>query len=945
MDRRIFFIDGHAMVYRAHYAFITRPLINSKGQNVSAINGFVRSVWELIVNQKPSHIGVVFDPKGGTFRSELYAEYKAQRDAQPEDISLAIPYIIAILEAMNIPVEVIQGFEADDVIGTLAKKAEKQGFQVYMVTPDKDYAQLVSDNIFQYKPASFGNGISILGPDDVLKKWEIKRIDQVIDMLGLMGDSVDNIPGLPGVGPKTAVKLLAEYDNVENILANADKFKGKLQETIIEKADLARLSKELATIKTDVPVEFEYSNYEVEEFNKPALMEIFKELEFKTLAATILGKSPTAIVNGGKPVTHKTESASSTPKEQGSLFDMKPADVGQQDTFEINLSNAEFDISNTTHTYHTVLREDDWQSMLARLNSASAVCFDTETTGLDPLIAELVGFSFAIESHEAWYVPVPEDRELAQQVVDRLKTLLENPDIQKIGQNLKYDVSVLFKYGVRVQGILFDTMLMHYLIEPEQRHGMDYMAEAYLKYKTISITSLIGDKKKDQISMRDVPLEQIAEYAAEDADITLQLYNFLMPGLQKIESVKLYEEIESPLIYVLADMESAGVRIDGDYLNNYSEDLKQRIAVLAQKIIDQAGYEFNINSPRQVGELLFDSMKIPYRWSKTKQGQYSTDEDKMSELALEHPIVGDILQYRGLAKLKSTYVDALPQLISPVTHRVHSSFNQALAATGRLSSNNPNLQNIPIKTQEGREIRKAFIPADDTHVIFSADYSQIELRLIAELSKDKNMVEAFQQGLDIHTATAAKVYEVPLDQVTPDQRRNAKTVNFSIIYGAGSLNLSRQLNIKRVEAKTIIDQYFNQFDGLKSYMDRMVHEAHENGYVKTMMGRKRYLRDINSRNTLARSGAERIAINSPVQGSAADLIKIAMINIHEVFRKEGLQSKMIMQVHDELVFDVLKSELDIVREIVVDKMKNAIPGLQVPIEVSTGYGTNWLEAH
>ncbi|MBK9552110.1 MAG: DNA polymerase I [Saprospiraceae bacterium] len=939
-EKRIFFIDGHAMVYRAHYAFINRPLMNSKGQNVSAINGFVRSVWELITNQRPTHLGVIFDPKGGTFRTELYAEYKAQRDAQPEDISFAIPYIIQIMKGMRIPVEIIPNFEADDVIGTLAKKAEKEGFQVFMVTPDKDYAQIVSENIFQYKPARFGNDIEILGVDDVLKKWEIKRIDQVIDLLGLMGDAVDNIPGLPGVGPKTAVKLLAEYDNVENIIANAQNLKGKLAETVAEKADLARLSKTLATIHLDVPVEFESTHYIMEEFDKEALMEVFKELEFRTLATTILGRSVLDLPEKSKP-NKVTKGVGS---EQGSLFETTESDV-KTSTFDIAISNAEFNISNVDHEYIVVDSEIEWAKMFGDIQDKKFMCFDTETTSLDPIVAELVGISLSTEPHKAYYIPVPEVQVEAQKIVDRLRLVFEDPEIDKIGQNLKYDVSVLIKYNVRLAGKLIDTMLLHYLVEPDLRHGMDYMSESYLKYKPVAIEALIGEKKNSQISMREVPLEQIKEYAAEDADITLQLYNFLLPGLKEINSEKLYEDIESKLIYVLADLEMAGVNIDPDYLAKYSIVLSDRITEYEQNIYKEAGQEFNINSPTQVGELLFGTMKIPYRWAKTKQGKFSTDEVKLSELALEYKFVAEILSHRSLSKLRSTYVDSLPKMINPVTKRVHSSFNQALAATGRLSSNNPNLQNIPIKTVEGREIRKAFIAKDADHVILSADYSQIELRLIAELSKDVAMVEAFQQGLDIHSATAAKVYGVPLEEVTPEQRRNAKTVNFSIIYGAGSLNLSRQLGIKRTEAKEIIESYFTQFNGLKSYMDRMVNEAHEFGYVTTLMGRRRYLRDINSRNSLARSGAERIAVNSPIQGTAADMIKLAMIKIHEEFISKGVQSKMIMQVHDELVFDVLRTELDQVKEIVIRNMQNAIPGLAVPIEVSTGVGENWLEAH
>lgn len=941
-EKRIFFIDGHAMVYRAHYAFINRPLINSKGQNVSAINGFIRSVWELIVNQKPSHIGVVFDPKGGTFRSEIYEEYKAQRDAQPEDITLAIPYIIRILEGMSIPVEIIPNYEADDVIGTLAKKAEKEGFKVFMVTPDKDYAQLVSENIFQYKPARFGNDIEILGVDEVLKKWEIKRIDQVIDILGLMGDSVDNIPGLPGVGPKTAVKLIEEFDNIENVLKNSDKMKGKLQETIMTKGDLALLSKTLATIHLDAPVDFDQNQYLIGQFDKESLLDVFKELEFKSLANTILSAD---YIGGSVSVTPPNPRPEKKVEDtfQPSLFDNSPSN--SPESYLKELSSATLNIHNVDHNYRLVGSDEDWSDLFKNFERFSSFCFDTETTGLDPLTAKLVGVSISFKEHEAWYIPIPEDESAASEIVNRIKPYLVDSSKDKIGQNLKYDISVLKKYQISVAGKLFDTMLMHYLAEPELRHGMDYMSETYLKYKPIAIEELIGEKKNDQLNMRQVPVEVVKDYAAEDADITYQLYKYLLPELDKIEAANLYNKLEAELIYVLADLEMAGVKIDVDYLNNYSIELEQRIAVLEGKIYNQAGHKFNISSPKQVGDLLFGTMNIPYRWAKTKQGAYSTDEAKLSELALEYSFVQDILDHRSLSKLKSTYVDALPKMVNNLTGRIHSSFNQAMAATGRLSSNNPNLQNIPVRTREGREIRKAFIPGDDDSVILSCDYSQIELRLIAELSGDETMLEAFGKGQDIHAATAAKVYNVALDQVTSEQRRNAKTVNFSIIYGAGSLNLSRQLGIKRAEAKEIIDQYFLQFKGLKSYMDSIVHQAREVGYVSTLMGRRRYLRDINSRNSLARSGAERIAINSPIQGTAADMIKMAMINIHREFKSKNIVSKMIMQVHDELVFDVKKHELDVVRSIVEDKMKNAIPGLKVPIEVSSGVGANWLDAH
>lgn len=928
--KSLYLIDGHAMVYRAHYAFINRPLMNSKGQNVSAINGFVRSIWEIMRNQQPTHLGVIFDPHGGTFRSEMYAEYKAQRDAQPEDITFALPYIIDIMGGMNIPVEIIDNFEADDVIGTLAKQAGRMGFDVYIVSPDKDMAQLVDENIFQYKPAIFGNGIDILGVEEVLKKWNIQRIDQVIDILGLMGDKVDNIPGLPGVGVKTAEKLIAEFDTVEGVIANAANIKGKVGETVANLGHQAILSKQLATISLEAPIRFESNHYLIKEIDPQVLTPIFKELEFRSLAATILSSATVQ----GKPKTIERA-------EQQSLF----PDETQVDTAISVLSVAENDIHSVEHHYYVVDDEQNWQLLLGRLDTGQAFCFDTETTSLDPLTAELVGISFAFVAHEAFYIPVPGDVRQRTVILDRLRSYFEDDSKAKIGQNLKYDISVLRTHGIMVAGKLWDTMLMHYLLEPDLRHNMDYLAESYLKYSPVSIKSLIGEKAKDQISMRDVPIDKVAEYAAEDADVTLQLYNYFLPKIEEIDALALYENLEARLVFVLEEMERNGVKIDTTYLNEYSKVLAGKIIALEEKIHSEAGTNFNISSPAQVGEILFQVMKIPYRWTKTKGGKYSTDEEKLSEIALNYPIAADILEHRSLSKLKSTYVDSLPQMVNKSTGRVHSSFNQALAATGRLSSNNPNLQNIPIKTEEGREIRKAFIPSDENHVLLAADYSQIELRLVAEISNETAMLDAFAHGVDIHTATAAKVYGVRVEEVSKDQRRNAKTVNFSIIYGAGALNLSRQLGISRVEASELIQQYFVQFSGLKNYMDKTVHEAREKGYVTTMMGRRRVLRDINSRNQLARTGAERIAINSPIQGTAADMIKMAMINIYAEMKKLQLKSKLILQVHDELVFDVPIVELDTLKGLVIKEMKNAIPGLKVPIEVGVDVGKNWLEAH
>ena len=928
-DKKLFLLDGHALVYRAHYAFIARPLINSKGINTGAITGFVRSLWELIKNQNPTHIGVAFDPKGPTFRHEEFEEYKANRDAQPEDITIAFPYIRAIVEAFKIPVVEIPGYEADDTIGTLAKKAEKEGFKVYMVTPDKDYAQLVSENIFMYKPSRQGNGVDILGVPEVLEKWEIKRVDQVIDILGLQGDSVDNIPGIPGIGAKTAVKLLDKFDTVEGLIENSHQLKGKQKEKVEQFAEQGLKSKWLATIDTNVPIEFKADDFIIEPFDKEKLTEIFRDLEFRTLAKQILGEP--------------AQQAGT----QGSLFGDNVAKAAPRKDFSAIPSHsvATKNIDNTEHEYHLMDTPEKRAELIEILSKESGFCFDTETTGIDANQAELVGMSFSIKSNHGWYVPVPADQTEAQAIVDEFKPVLENENIEKYAQNIKYDGLILKWYGVELKGKFFDTMIAHYLLEPSLRHNMDYLAETYLEYQPVSITTLIGKKGKNQLSMRDVAVEKVCEYAVEDSDITLQLKEVLAPKLKEENLQELYDTMEEPLVKALIDLEFEGINLNSEFLQEYSKELGAGIIENEKNIYEKAGVKFNIASPKQVGQVLFEKMKIPYRWRKTKTGQYSTDESKLAELAKDHDIVADIRNYRMLAKLKSTYVDALPTMVNPKTGRIHSSFNQALAATGRLSSNNPNLQNIPIRTPEGRKIREAFIPRDENHVLLAADYSQIELRLIAEISGDEAMLEAFQKEQDIHRATAAKVFGVEYDDVTSDQRRAAKTVNFSIIYGAGSTNLSQQLDIKRAEAKEIITQYFSQYSGLKNYMDKTVEFARENGYVKTLMGRRRYLRDINSRNALARTNTERVAINTPIQGTAADLIKIAMINIHQEFKKQNFKSKMILQVHDELVFDAHKDELDTIRPIIEDKMKNAIPNLKVPILVGMDIGQNWLEAH
>ena len=938
-EKKLFLLDGHALVYRAHFAFITRPLINSKGINTSAITGFVRTLWDLIQNQKPTHIAVAFDPKGGTFRHEYFPEYKANRDAQPEDISIAMPYIKTIIQGFNIPIIEVPNYEADDVIGTVAKQAEKEGFTVYMVTPDKDYAQLVSPNIFMYKPSRQGNGIEILGEKEILESWEIDRIDQVIDVLGLQGDAVDNIPGIPGIGPKTAVKLLKDFDTVEGLIANAEKLKGKQKDNVIAFADQALLSKRLATIDLEVPIVFNAATYIIDPMDKEKLSEIFLELEFRTLATQILGDE--------QPATSSGEQQNQNGVQQ-SLFGDYPSSPPPQKGPEPTKNEyqiAKKNIENTEHTYHLVDTEAGLKALVDTLATNKIISFDTETTGIDPHEAELVGISFSVKSGEAYYVPISANQEEAKKVAVLFKEILENPTITKVGQNIKYDMSMMKWYGIEVSGPLYDTMITHYLCEPDLRHKLDYLTESYLDYKMVPIEELIGRGGKNQLSMRDVAVDKVAEYAGEDADLTLQVMPVMEKMMAENELNELYNTIEQPLIRVLCDLEYEGIRIDASFLNDYSKDLEKLITEKEQEIYKNAGLHFNISSPKQVGEVLFDRLKVPYRWKKTASGQYSTDFEKLTELAGEHIVIDAILEHRKLSKLKSTYVDALPLMVNPRTGRVHSNFNQARAATGRLSSENPNLQNIPIKDEAGREIRKAFIPRDADHVLMAADYSQIELRIIAEISHDASMLEAFIAGNDFHRATAAKVYGVPYDEVTSEQRRNAKTVNFSITYGAGATNLSRQLGIPRKEAQELISSYFKEFSGLKNYMDETVKFARENGYVKTMLGRRRNLRDINSRNSLASSNAERIAVNTPIQGTAADMIKIAMINIHQAFKDLSLKSKMILQVHDELVFDVYKPELEQVKSVVTDYMKNAIPNLSVPILVEIGVGDNWLEAH
>lgn len=936
----LFLLDAHALIYRAHFAFIKRPLINSKGINVSAISGFITTVWDLMQKQKPSHLAVAFDLPTPTFRHVMYEPYKAQREEQPEDISIAIPIIQQILQAFNIPILTAEGYEADDVIGTVAKKAEKQGFTVYMMTTDKDYAQLVSENIFLYRPQHFGNGIDTLGVKEVLEKWNLKRVEQVADMLGLRGDAVDNIPGIKGIGEKSADELISQYETVENIIANVANLKDKYRKLVEGQTENAILSKKLAIIDVNVPIEFDAEACKVGGFDTDRLLAIFKELEFRAMSQKI------AALNSDKDAkTAKKETALTN--VQTDLFGNVIASETKETPAERPASIADKNIHNTPHEYILCDTPDKMAALAAELLEQSIICVDTETTGLDVLNDELVGISFAYRPHHAYYIPVPAGREKAQAVVDVFRPLLENPNIAKIAQNMKFDYSMFRAYGVRIQGVIWDTMLMHYILEPDKRHNMDYLSETALGYAPVHIEELIGKKGKTQINMRDVPIEKIKDYAAEDADVTFQLYQKFSEQLQG-EQMELYRNIESPLAPVIADMEIAGIRLDADFLREYATVMDEEIRQIKQQIYTKANVSpslVNLDSPRQVGALLFEMLRIPYPWTKTKTQQYSTDEEKLSELAEEHEIVRDILAYRQMAKLKSTYIDALPLLVHPRTGRIHSSFHQALTATGRLSSQNPNLQNIPIRSDKGREIRKAFVPRDKDSVLLAADYSQIELRLIAELSGDAAMLEAFRNGEDIHKATAARIYKVALEQVTKEQRYNAKTVNFSIIYGAGATNISRGLGIKRVEAQKLIDAYFEQHSGIKSYMEKAVNDAKEKGYAVTLCGRRRYLRDLNSRNGAVRSHAERNAVNTPIQGTAADMIKLAMVKITNVLREKQLKTQMVLQVHDELVFDVPKDEIEIVKPIIKNCMETALPGISVPILVEIGIGDNWLEAH
>ena len=951
MPKKLFLLDAFALVFRAYYALIRNPRITSKGRNTNAQFGFTNTIIELIKNQNPTHMAVCFDTHAPTERHTDFADYKANRQETPEDILSAVPDIKRIIEGLNIPVIAIDGYEADDVIGALAKMAEKEGYEVYMVTPDKDYGQLVSENIKIYKPPYQGGKFEILGPKEVCEKWDIASVDQVIDMLGLMGDAVDNIPGIKGVGEKTAAKLLKEYGTLENILENADNIKGSLGEKIRAGKELAVMSKKLATIILNVPVEFHEENFLIKEMNKPALKEIFEELEFKTLGERILGAPP-------PPQGGSLDSAGLKSPKQNQQMDLFgniiPPSEKEEKIFESSDSEnpalggrgAAANINNTPHEYALVETDAEITDLAKYLSAFDEICFDTETTGIDANAAEIVGMSFSVKPGEGFYVFCPADQQETSRRLQFFKPLFNDATKTWIGHNIKYDMLILKWQGIEIAGNTFDSMLAHYVIEPDGKNGMDALSEKFLGYEPVHIEELIGKKGKGQGTMRDVEPEKIKEYAAEDADITLQLKTILLPKLKERDVEKVFYEVENPLVKVLAAMEFEGIRIDESFLNEYSKELEKEAKAAEESVYAQAGVRFNLASPKQLGEVLFDKMQIDPKAKKTKTGQYATGEDVLLKLAANNKIVDDILVFREFTKLKSTYVDALPMMINKKTGRVHTSYAQAVAVTGRLSSNNPNLQNIPIRTERGREIRKAFIPRDADHVLMSADYSQIELRIVAAISGDVNMCEAFKTGKDIHSATAAKVFNVEEKDVTKEMRYKAKSVNFGIIYGQGAFGLAENLGISRSEAKEIIDNYKKQFPNIQKYMDDTIHFAQEHGYVQTLMGRKRWLKDINSANFTVRAFAERNAINSPIQGSAADMIKLAMIKIHAEFSKQNFKSKMLLQVHDELVFDAHKSEIEIIKPIILNCMQTALalPN-DVPTDAELGMGDNWLEAH
>lgn len=937
-EKKLFLLDALALIYRAYFAFSNNPRINSKGFNTSAIFGFTNTLLEILNKEKPSHIAVVFDVEGPTQRHIEFESYKANREEMPEDLRKSIPIIVELIKGFNIEVYGITGFEADDVIGTLAIKAEKAGFTTYMMTPDKDYGQLVDTNTFIYKPARLGNGAEILGTEEICKKWEIKSVSQLIDILGLMGDKADNIPGIPGVGEKTAIQLIKDFGSIENILQNTHQLKGKLKEKVEINKEMAIQSKRLATIILDCPIELEEEKLAIKKLNKPALLEIFKELEFRGFAQKLLnediGFNETKSVEKPKPQTAQTDLFNSP-----DLFS-QDAENNPPKEMVANFKT----INELNHIYELIDSTEKIINLIALLKQHHEFCFDTETTSLNTLNAELVGFSFSVKEHEAYYVPINESKALALEQINLFKPLFEDETKTLIGQNIKYDYQVLKNYGIDIKNKLFDTMVAHFLIMPDMRHNMDLLAQTYLNYSPVSISTLIGKKGSDQLSMRSVDINLIKDYAAEDADITLQLKNNFVPKLIEHELEKLFNEVELPLIKVLANIEREGINIDVPALKEFSLQLQNDIAIVEAEIQSFAGTKFNVSSPKQVGEILFEYLKIIDKPKKTKTGQYATGEDVLSKLESLHPIVAKILDYRELVKLKNTYVDTLPELVNKTTGRIHTSFNQVVAVTGRLSSDNPNLQNIPIRTEKGRQIRKAFIPRDENHILLSADYSQIELRIVASISGDTNMCEAFRLKKDIHTATAAKVFGVNEDEVTKEMRYKSKSVNFGIIYGQGAFGLASNLNIPRKEAQDLINNYFKEYGAIKNYMDDTIEFARENGFVKTLLGRKRWLSDINSNNATVRNYAERNAINAPIQGSAADMIKMAMINIYNELKNNNFKTKMLLQVHDELVFDVYKPELEMVKPIIEKLMREALP-LNVPVEVGIGVGHNWLEAH
>ena len=938
-QKRLFLLDAYALIFRGYYALLKNPRINSKGMDTSAILGFVNSLLDVIKREKPDHLAVAFDNGGSVERSELFEAYKANRDVTPDAIRIAVPYIQEILKAMNIPVVELPGYEADDLIGTLAKQAEKEDYQIFMVTPDKDFGQLVSENIYMYRPARLGNGIEIWGIPEVQQRFGVERPEQVIDYLGMMGDASDNIPGLPGVGDKTAKKFLADFGSLEGLLANTDKLSGKMKEKVIENAELGRLSRKLAEIKIDCDVTFKAEDYEMSQPDTEKVYEIFEELEFRRLKEQFF-KTFHGEPGSVTAATAPKQEARLAGSGQFTLFGGDPGEAGA--TFKEPTGRKR--LANVPHFYQLVAPGMAFEGFMKTLMQQNPVCFDTETTSLNPLEAELVGIAFSWAQGKGYYVPFPQDREQSRELLETLRPFFESESIEKIGQNLKYDIKVLLGHGMEVKGRLFDTMLAHYLINPDMRHSMDVLAETYLNYTPMPITELIGKKGKNQLNMRQVPLEQQTEYAVEDADITFQLAQHFAPELKESKTDKLFGEIEIPLLRVLADMEREGIRLDESSLKELSLGLETDLRALEAKIYGQAGETFNIASPKQLGDILFEKLKLVDKPKKTKTGQYSTAEDVLSYLSKDHEIVQNVLDYRGLAKLKSTYVDALPLEVQKHSGRIHTDYMQTVAATGRLSSNNPNLQNIPIRTERGRQVRKAFVPRDNDHLLLSADYSQIELRIIAALSEEDTMIEAFKRGDDIHASTASKVFNVPLSEVSREQRSHAKTVNFGIIYGVSAFGLSNQTDLGRAQAKELIDTYYKTYPKLRNYISEQIEFARENGYVQTVLGRRRYLKDINAGNQVVRGAAERNAVNAPIQGSAADIIKIAMINIHKKLDEGKFRSKMLLQVHDELVFDCHREELEPMKKLIKVEMEGAY-SLAVPLEVEMGAGENWLEAH